>query len=120
MTPIELIGQHRKPREPGEVTHARRFARRAREHGVHMQQPEWGEKHAIMRWGDRTIRINRDGHAVQSQKYADPHWRGTAARIYHYDIVIARRFRLYGLPEKARRALALAARSRAECPQIPA
>lgn len=110
----------RRRREPTSVTYTRRFVRRAREHGVEITEPVyWAKHYAIIRHGDRFLRIDLDGTIVQSSAHKDPQWRANFARLHAHALALARRFRLRGQTDRARRALSCATEDRASCAVLP-
>jgi hypothetical protein len=108
-------------KEPSTITHARRFERRARAHGVRLGPMDFRETHVHVTVGvDRHIRIDFDGGTTQSAEYGDRHWRALHDKMHAHYLNIAGRFRRHGDAPAARAALRVCRYDRAEGQSLPA
>lgn len=108
-----------KPREPLQVTRARRFVRKATARGVSISPAiQFRAAYVIIQTRTRVIRIDSDGWMVHTS--ADPQARANYARSHAHHLYLARRFRLRGQRRIALAALANCARDRREAAPLPA
>lgn len=107
-------------REPKLITMARRFCRRAREHGVNIIEPVvFRAYYVIIQPPGRAIRIDADGACLQLSSHDDPGASANYARLHAHRLDLAGRFRRRHRRITARLVLLECARDRQNCPKLP-